>query len=1209
MRMSIKAKLFTGFGIILFFLATMGYILTQKLSESNDRLTEIVNLSSRKVSLSHQILSHVLDAGRQEKNIILENDPTKISQYIAELRTALAAIDTKSNDLGALVDDEGDKILNRFTSNWGSYKVELERIINLALQNKDQEAYAISSTSGYTVREEAQTSLNQLVNKNEESMLQDKLRNDESYQSSIIWIITVVAASLVISIAVAIWIVIGIGKRISHIAKSAERIASREHTDEKIEDASKDELSSILDSLERVNQSFREITVNADSVASGNYSLDFKPRSEKDVLGNSLKRMTISLRETTEENRRNNWLTTGQNKLNERLRGDQTVEELSSNILNHLCEYVDAVVGALYVSDDDNTLNLVAKHALSDSGARRNFKWGEGLVGRVAADQKFLALSNVEEEELFAQSSVLNLKPREVFILPLIFEGKTLGVVEIAHRDSFSSEAKSFLLACAESIAISINSANARKRIQQLLEETQVQSEELQSQQEELRQINEELEEQAQSLKQQQEELQMTNEELEEQTQELEARNKEVEQARKDIEQKTRQLEVSSKYKSEFLANMSHELRTPLNSLLILSKDLADNGYGNLSSEQVESAEIIHKSGQDLLALINEVLDLSKIEAGKMSLHPEALNLEGFVNEIYRDFRHSAEHKSLKFEVSMGPDLPASITTDAQRLKQILKNLLSNAIKFTEHGQVRFDVKRNSSTTIAFTVSDTGIGIPEEKQLSIFEAFQQADGGTSRKYGGTGLGLSISRELAKLLSGEIYVSSKVNEGSSFTVIIPIEIGSEVQPMPVPEIKTAPTAKLVRPTQSESFRNYPSIEDDRSNVKPEDKLVLIIEDDLNFATVLRNQAREKGFKCLVASTGEDGLAVAAKFRPHAIMLDIDLPGMDGHQVLAELKLNLNLRHIPVHIISVNERSLDPIKNGAVEFLTKPINKRQVEEVFSRIESFIQRKMKNLLIIEDDKNSRIAIRKLIGNGDVHTMEAASGEEAIDLFMNNHIDCMVMDLGLPDISGFELIHRFLESKKKVPPIIVYTGRELTKKENEELEKYAETIIIKGTKSEERLLDETALFLHRTIENLPASKQHIITNLYDKEAVFNGRKVLLVDDDMRNVFALSKILKGKEMTVIKAENGISCLNELHNDPGIDIILMDIMMPEMDGYEAMRRIRSEERFARLPIIALTAKAMKDDKQKCIDAGANDYITKPVDVERLLSLMRVWLSK
>ncbi|MFV5695367.1 response regulator [Flavobacterium sp. LB3P122] len=734
------------------------------------------------------------------------------------------------------------------------------------------------------------------------------------------------------------------------------------------------------------------------------------------------------------------------------------------------------------------------------------------------------------------------------------------------------------------------------------------QAEELQIQQEELKQLNEELEQQAQDLKQQQEELQMTNEELEEQTQSLEEKNKEVEASKNDIEQKTKQLEISSKYKSEFLANMSHELRTPLNSLLILSKDLSENRKKNLDDIQVESAEIIYKSGHDLLVLINEVLDLSKIESGKMSINIERVSLKFFTDNLLRDFRHQAEQKGLKLVCKLTDAVPEFIYTDSQRLNQILKNLISNAIKFTEKGNVTISITPNTDTTLNISVTDTGIGISEDKQTSIFEAFQQAEGGTSRKYGGTGLGLSISRELAKLLEAEIKLNSKLNQGSTFSLIIPLEIHPEQEPVSTVTVK--PVLYAPHSENEAKYVNYPTIEDDRDSIDTNDKVVLIIEDDRNFAAILLKQANKKGFKCLSAASGEDGLLLASKYKPQAIILDMGLPGIKGKQVLYELKVNPSVRHIPVHIISANDRSLEPIREGAVEYLMKPISKDALEEAFNRIENFVNRKIKNLLIIEDNENSRKAMKILIGNGDVKCLEAATGKEALDMYEQNHIDCIILDIGLPDMSGFDLIHKLEDIKvHNMPPIIIYTGKELTKEENNLLHKYAESIIIKGIKSEERLLDETALFLHRTISNLPKSKQMIINSLHDKEAIFHSKKILLVDDDMRNVFALSKILQERGMEVIKSENGKNALEMLDIHTDIDMVLMDIMMPEMDGYEAMKQIRAQIKFRNLPVIALTAKAMKDDKQKCIDAGANDYITKPIDIERLLSLMRVWLSK
>jgi CheY-like chemotaxis protein/CHASE3 domain sensor protein/putative methionine-R-sulfoxide reductase with GAF domain len=916
-----------------------------------------------------------------------------------------------------------------------------------------------------------------------------------------------------------------------------------------------------------------------------------------------------ALKKAETETASKNWLLAGNTGLNNKTQGEKEIHELAKEVISQLTSYMEAQIGAIYLAENGQ-LNLVGSYAFHYRKDNTNVvKQGQGLIGQAALEKKPIIFSQVPDDYIKINSGLGNSSPKNIIVFPFQYAGEVKGVIEIGSINEFSELDLQFLNLVAENIGIAFNSSQSRTKLKELFQETQQQAEELQSQQEELKQMNEELEEQTQNLKQQQEEFQMTNEELEEQTQSLEMKNNEVETAKYDIEQKTKQLEVSSKYKSEFLANMSHELRTPLNSLLILSKDLSDNKKKNLDTDQVESADIIYKSGQDLLVLINEVLDLSKIEAGKMSINVERISLKNFSDDLLRDFKHHAEQKGLKLTAKLDNELPESIHSDLQRLNQILKNLLSNAIKFTENGSINISINRYTENTLIISVTDTGIGLQEDKQMAIFEAFQQADGGTSRKYGGTGLGLSISRELAKLLGAEIKLSSKLHEGSTFSLIIPLEIHNGHEPVRTNKLKEP---VLYKPLGEKDTRylNYPAIADDRNIMTRDDKVVLIIEDDLKFASILLKQANKKGFKCLSAATGEDGLVLSAKYKPQAIILDLDLPGINGHRVLAELKADPSVRHIPVHIMSINEPSLDSIKEGAIEYLMKPVDKKDLEEAFDRIENFVNRKMKNLLIVEDDESSRKVIRKIIGNGDVKCFEAGNGKDALNVYQQNHIDCIVLDIGLPDMSGFDLIYK-LENPEghAIPPIIIYTGKELTREENNELQKYAETVIIKGVKSEERLLDETALFLHRTISNLPESKQLIINNLYDKEAIFHNKKILLVDDDMRNVFALSKILKERGMEIIKADNGKNALVTLDKYPDIDLVMMDIMMPEMDGYEAMRQIRGKQKFKKLPIIALTAKAMKDDKQKCIDAGANDYITKPVDVERLLSLMRVWLSK
>ena len=712
------------------------------------------------------------------------------------------------------------------------------------------------------------------------------------------------------------------------------------------------------------------------------------------------------------------------------------------------------------------------------------------------------------------------------------------------------------------------------------------------------------LETQAKLLQNQQAEMRKANEELEQQ-------NKNLEEARMDIDRKSKQLEISSKYKSEFLSNMSHELRTPLNSLLILAKDLADNKNKNLDVEQVESSNIIYKSGQDLLMLINEVLDLSKIEAGKMTLNIENLSIREFGNSLKLNFKHQTQKKGIKLNLTISDDCPSFIKTDSLRLNQIMKNLISNAIKFTERGGISINMTVNKDNTLNIAVIDTGIGIPKEKQMLIFEAFQQADGSTARKYGGTGLGLSISRDLVKLLGGEITLSSKVNEGSTFKIIIPFELEEFENHIPSFAADSQSYDKVFKRAETNNKEiDSANVKDDRHSIGADDKVLLIIEDDISFAEILRKQAIKKDFKCVLAFTGEDGLSFVKKYHPKAIILDIALPGISGHDVLIELKVNPAYRHIPVYVLSVQENGQKTLREGALDFFQKPINKIQLEKSFTRIEDFLDRKKKNLLIVEDDKDLRRAICKFIGDEDVKCFEAESGKETLNIIKNNEIDCIVLDLGLPDMTGLELIKTLKKQKtKKVPPIIVYTGRKLSEKENSELKELTEGIIIKGVKSEELLLDETALFLHRTISNLSPSKQKVITDLYDHNLIFKNKKILLVDDDMRNVFALSKKLSESGFLVMKAENGISALEMLSKHKDIDMILMDIMMPEMDGYEAMKRIRAKGDYMEVPIIALTAKAMKEDKQRCIDAGANAYVSKPVDVSSLNTTIRIWLNK
>jgi HAMP domain-containing protein/CheY-like chemotaxis protein/signal transduction histidine kinase len=1026
----------------------------------------------------------------------------------------------------------------------------------------------------------------------------------------------------------------------------------------------------------------RAIADVATAVTRGDLSrqIAVEAQGELDELKNNLNQMIANLKSTTEKNTEQDWLKTNLAKFSRMMQGQKDLEAVSKLIMSELTPLVSAHHGAFYIMDDENqtpVLKLIASYAYKERKHVANrFYLGEGLVGQAALEKKPILLTNVPEDYIRISSGLGESAPRNVLVLPVLFEGEVKAVIELASFLPFSQIHQLFLDQFAESVGVVINMIAANMRTAELLEqsqsltlELQSQSEELRTQQEELKKSNAELEAQAQTLrtseellKDQQEELQQVNEELEEkasllaeQNRKVESKNEEVEGARVALEEKAEQLALSSKYKSEFLANMSHELRTPLNSLLILARLLSENKDGNLTPKQVEFAQTILTSGSDLLNLINDVLDLSKVEAGKMDVNPTEVAMTDVKDFVERSFSQLADQKGLGFHVELNADLPHTVLTDGGRLQQVLKNLLSNAFKFTEHGDVTLTVRRaekgrrflnptleRSAEVIALAVSDTGVGIPKDKQRLIFEAFQQADGTTSRKYGGTGLGLSISREIARLLGGEIRVESVQSQGSTFTLFLPTRYiarqdGPDRDPIGTVNYPSLPRSTETRPQRTTPVRQVASrdqrrrptgdalqyrperravpqtvISDDRENIEEGDRTVLVIENDKNFAKVLFDMARDKGYKAVVELDGEAGLQAAREFRPDAITLDIDMPGMDGLEVLDRLKRDPATRHVPVHIISGVEQKRAGLNAGAIAFLAKPVSKEALDAAFARIATFIDTVPKNLLVVEDNEVQRQSIVELIAHDDVDITGVASAEEALSKLHEKHFDCMVLDLGLHsgDMSGFDL----LEKVKSDPdnhdlPIIIYTGRELSPEDETKIKKYAETIIVKDVKSPERLLDETALFLHRIEAKLPEQKRKMLEHLHDADSVVAGKNILVVDDDVRNIFSLTSMLEDHGMIVRFAENGKQAIEQLKKDPNVDAVLMDIMMPEMDGYETTRAIRAMDRFKTLPIIALTAKAMKGDREKCIAAGASDYITKPVDTEQLLSLLRVWLYR
>lgn len=938
--------------------------------------------------------------------------------------------------------------------------------------------------------------------------------------------------------------------------------------------------------------------------------------------------ISVLLRKTALAQKRDRWLRDAQVGLGSAVSGEQPLPQLGQNVLSFLTNYLGAVAGAIYV-ENAGRFHRTAVHGVpSEVSLPTSFGENDSLFGHVLKDHRPIAVGEVPDGYISFGSGLGQHKPRYLALAPAIVEGDIRGVFELGFLSPVSDDTLSLLEKASEIIAIAIRSAEFRSRLQALLEETQRQSEELQVQGEELRVSNEELEEQGRALReqqarleQQQAELEQTNSQLEEQAEELEQQRDNLERSKDAIEAKAKEVELASRYKSDFLANMSHELRTPLNSSLILAKLLADNSEGNLTAQQVQFAQTIQSSGNDLLNLINDILDLSKIEAGHVEIHPEAVSIERTLSGLRHMFAPLASNKGLQFSASVEADVPAVIQTDPQRLEQILKNLLANALKFTEAGSVSLDVRRYGDSQLAFSVKDSGIGIAEEQQKRIFEAFHQADSTISRKFGGTGLGLSISRELVRLLGGHFLLESKVGAGSTFTVVIPAEFDRAqvkaprqepaYQPQPIAASAPAPSADIA-PVKAEAIT---IVEDDRAKLVDTERKLLIVEDDQSFALILRDLARELNFKALVAGTAQEALELAHQFLPNAILLDVGLPDQSGLSVLDRLKRDVRTRHIPIHILSAQDYSDRALSLGAVGYALKPVQRDRLVSMIESLGARAEQTLRRVLIVEDNTVQREALSKLLSSHDVETVGAGTAAECIALLAEQTFDCMVLDLSLPDASGFALLETLSqEGMHSFPPVIVYTGRVLSSEEEQRLRRYSKSIIIKGAKSPERLLDEVTLFLHQVVSELPDEQQQMIRKARNRDELLEGRRILIVEDDVRNVYALTNILEPRGVLVEIARNGEEALDKLEqsrNKPEgrIDLVLMDVMMPVMDGLTATRHIRKDSAWQKLPIITLTAKAMPDDQKRCIEAGANDYMAKPLDVEKLLSLVRVWMPQ
>ncbi|QCT04255.1 multi-sensor hybrid histidine kinase [Paenibacillus algicola] len=1221
--MKIKSKLVIGFTSLLAIMLVLSVIMFDRLSFMNEQMDAIYSERYQKVRDSSSMRGEVNNMARALTNLMLSEDTASTAERIAELeRMTETAAGYYTSMKETLNTAEEMQLLSEIEEAATAYLAYQNRTLELLAEGNAEEANNYRISTGQDVQENMLRTLNALANYEDNKIDEDIAGAKAAYERSLQTTTFILVAGILIGLGVMLWAVPSITRGINTVSLMLKSFGDGKlHEIRSIEVTTKDEIGDVA-------QVFKEMAEDIE---------------EKQKL------------EQTYQQAQNDqsWINSNMARITELLEGVHSLSEVGQRFVSEFTPVLGAHYGALYVRQVDtspNLLELKGSYAMDAEGNPEvDFKVGEGLVGQAALDKKPITLNVLPDNYLSVKSGWGSSQPASMLVYPVMFENEVLGVVEIASFDSFTPLQKQLLQQLTQSLGIILNNITGRLRVEELLresqamtEELQSQSEELQTQQEELRRSNENLEEQTKALKRSEELLQRQQEELEhfntelmaktraleEQVQEVEEKNDEIEKARGQLEKQAEQLSLTSKYKSEFLANMSHELRTPLNSLLILSQLLTENKDGNLSTKQIEYAQTIYMSGSDLLKMIDEILDLSKVDAGKMEINREPVHMKEIEAFVHQNFDAVASKKNVTLLVEQSQEVPDSLITDSHRVKQILRNLLSNAFKFTSRGSIEVHITPaepeqlpilldRKSKYIAFSVKDTGIGIPEDKTGLIFEAFQQVDGTTSRKYGGTGLGLSISRELAKLLGGAIGVQSKEGEGSTFTLYLP-----EQTALSAAEEEAAPAAEEASRSdmliEERSRNTMPSavrpssiienVEDDRDQIGPTDKVLLIVEDDVKFARILVDMARGRGFKALVALQGDIGLKMAQSYQPDAIILDIQLPVMDGWSVLGELKGSAATRHIPVHVISVIDEVKQGLMMGAIAYLKKPSTREALEGAFSHIEAYAEKTMKQLLIVEDDDIQRLSIIELIDHDDVTITAVASGTEALEKLQQQRFDCMVLDLMLTDMDGFELLDKIREDEKLVDlPIIIYTGKELDTKEETRLRKYAESIIIKDVKSPERLLDETTLFLHRVEANLPEDKRKILQKLHNKEELFDGKRIMLVDDDIRNIFALSSVLEGYNMDVTFAENGREAIDLLEAGPDYDLILMDMMMPEMDGYEAMRILRKKPRFEKIPIIALTAKAMKEDRAKCIEAGASDYMKKPIQTEQLLSLMRVWL--
>lgn len=1195
MKATYKRNLLIGFGIsllILLITSAASYISIRNLLDS----AEWVNHTNEVIQKLNEINIGLKDAETNQRGYLLTNEENFLNPYQESQRRA-------TTSLLAVQELTMDNAPQQVSV------VELKRLLNERLGHL-QDVVSIKRKEGRIATEKLlegrqyMDSVSDLINimkKREQDLLVKRTSRLNSF-SLYTPILIVVAAIIALIITILFYIRIN-----SDFNEKAILQAELEKKD--------------IDISNRINI-IREIS---DKISQGNYAIRVQDE-QRDSLGNvagSLNKMASSLERSFALLSDKEWLQTGIAKLNDAMLGEKTLPVLCNHIIEFISTYTNSHASAFYLLERDD-LQVYSGFAYVPDKAREKFKLGEGLVGQAVAAGKMMELKNIPSETIYVRFTTGDARPNHVIAIP-IFDGYAIkGGIELASLKTFSEREIEFLNSCAHNIGIAISSAQSRKKMQELLEETQSQAEELQAQHNELENMNSELEVQAEKLqaseeelKVQQEELRQANQELEERSLLLEDRNQLITERNTEIQAKAEALTQSAKYKSEFLANMSHELRTPLNSILLLSRLMSENVEKNLTSDQVEYARVIQSSGNGLLSLIDEILDLSKIESGKMDLEYSFVSVSEIVNDMKALFNPLAKEKGIEFQTLLADDLPEKIETDKLRLEQIIKNLLSNALKFTSKGYVSLGMSRSSEDQfqLRIAVKDTGIGIPEEKQELIFEAFQQADGSTRRKYGGTGLGLSISRELAKLLGGEIQLKSEVEKGSEFIILIPIS-RAEQKSRRISEQRIVPAEEnVIVPVSSKASRKYIStvvpenIPDDRATISGDDKTILIIEDDVNFAKSLLDFTRKRGYKGLVAVRGDEGITLAKEYSPVGILLDIQLPVKSGWEVMEELKSDVHTRPIPVHIMSSHEVKSESLMKGAVDFINKPVAFEKMQEVFQKIEYVLSHHPKKVLIVEENGKHAKALAYFLETFDVNLEIKNDVNEAIESLKQKEVDCVILDMGIPDQRSYDT----LEEVKKTPglenlPIIIFTGKSLSRAEELRIKQYADSIVLKTAHSYKRILDEVSLFLHlmEKTDNPETSKSKY-HKLGALDEVLKNKTVLIVDDDIRNIFSLTKTMENYKMNVMTAIDGKDALKQLRANPSIDVVLMDMMMPEMDGYESTIAIRKDPKLKNIPVIAVTAKAMMGDRAKCINAGASDYITKPVDIDQLLSLLRVWL--